>query len=548
MKKLLFLIFGILLFIVGCTQIIEPQSSNQTVSVVWNNTGNITYNYPSLDPIDAIKSSTLNCSVYVNYTSIYVNYSNGTQYNILFNYFKNGVQQNQYTHTVIGNSSPKIIYSNASYNINSSLKRGDRLQCKVKIFTIVSNITGYSSSSGILSSNIVTINNTPPVIVSSSPNGGSYLSPMTVYTNYNTPVVLRWNATDVDNDTLIYLVFYDTFSSWCYQESSNTTNQSGIDTGGCGLNYTGNISTNFTGNVTAWTLENSTDGNWSTYPTTTIPKFKSGLIYGYIYENYTLPVNFSSANGAVIAVKSENSYVLEIRNFSIPYQCLQTTKLQIKTIQSDALPGEFCTSTCHSNEGYCYNGSTWTQLFIDDGETGIWEYAIFWPKVTYNIYSTTTNNTYLNRTDATDQNKTYRWLVTAYDNYSNTSSIVNYFTPSFMNWSYQFSPNVTSLNIIPTTANGTFYPRGMTEQYGVYNITNYENTTINISINVTSTIPARIYLQAYVVNTTPINLTYMSYINITTIPNGTSKYIIIRAIYNYSSTGLKLNFSWKAEK
>ncbi len=42
--------------------------------------------------------------------------------------------------------------------------------------------------------------------------------------------------------------------------------------------------------------------------------------------------------------------------------------------------------------------------------------------------------------------------------------------------------NVTSFAIIPTSSSGTFYPLGASVEYGAFNITNNENSTIDISV------------------------------------------------------------------
>ena len=114
------------------------------------------------------------------------------------------------------------------------------------------------------------------------------------------------------------LVFFMIFllkpvsSQWCYQESTNTTNQSSTGTGGnpsgdgsCGLSYTGSYSTSG-----SWftTLYNLYDGNWDSYNGV----FSNNASF---YINYTKPTG--ALNSSLWKVKDIDS----IKNLTIPFDC-----------------------------------------------------------------------------------------------------------------------------------------------------------------------------------------------------------------------------------
>lgn len=121
------------------------------------------------------------------------------------------------------------------------------------------------------------------------------------------------------NISYIYNWYKDTgiINKTCYQESANTTNQTGIDTGNCGLTYTGNYR----------------------------------FIPNNLYINYTKPNNALSSS--LWMVKHGYSNLLKIENISIPSDCWSQTTLQLE-IYSRGVAGSLGNST-----PYCYNGSTW---------------------------------------------------------------------------------------------------------------------------------------------------------------------------------------------
>jgi len=109
------------------------------------------------------------------------------------------------------------------------------------------------------------------------------------------------------------------FASFCYQESSNTSNQNGND-GNCGLNYSGtflNISPEGNYNV-SFPWYNVNDGDWATY------SFKNESTGFAIWGvNYSKPSSLSlNASLSLWQVKDGTGYV----NFSIPSECIDDSK------------------------------------------------------------------------------------------------------------------------------------------------------------------------------------------------------------------------------
>lgn len=127
-------------------------------------------------------------------------------------------------------------------------------------------------------------------------------------------------------------------ASFCYQESANQTNQTGVD-GNCGLNYSGKYS--FTG---SWASpENLIDGNWSSigwgFP-------------GVFYVNYTKPNN------------ALNTSLLQIKEISYYESAIYFTNVSISPCldyYADTLAFRLDSGGSSTDDWYCYNGS-WTRL------------------------------------------------------------------------------------------------------------------------------------------------------------------------------------------
>jgi hypothetical protein len=167
--------------------------------------------------------------------------------------------------------------------------------------------------------------------------------------------------------------------STCYQESANTTNQTGID-GDCGLDYSGEYSSSGIVNV-----NNAYDGNWSS----TI-----GSNDGNIYINYTKPSGALNTSLWQIAIASNNPENLTIDENCWNYnqnklllnvnvasgKCLdENTKIsttsgykKVKEIKKGDLVYSFEKGNLTINNVTWVGNSTSTllyEIFMDDGNT-----------------------------------------------------------------------------------------------------------------------------------------------------------------------------------
>jgi hypothetical protein len=150
----------------------------------------------------------------------------------------------------------------------------------------------------------------------------------------------------------------------CYQEASNIANQSGTDTQGCGLNYSGTYDGNYAAQF--W------DGNWDTYFTTSAGLAKGGNIW------YVKP---SGSYGATWKTKDGNAQV----NLSVPIDCWSAniTHLKFYVYGGDG----------NNNAAwYCYNTTTTKILRTTNTVPNKYEDAVIWNVSTViNISSITIN-------------------------------------------------------------------------------------------------------------------------------------------------------------
>lgn len=180
---------------------------------IWNVSGNISYNVPSIDPIPAYSNSTLNCSMYAdmkNFTSIvFGNGSNNTvnytvNYTSYFWYFKNGILMSKYNsfsyYNITNTTVPIIIYSPTV--VTEPLKERDVWHCRIRMTTT----NGIIYTSPILISNYLNISNYNPIITLISPVNTSEV-PAVVDKSLDSVPTLIWRGTDVSNDTLRYEVY-----------------------------------------------------------------------------------------------------------------------------------------------------------------------------------------------------------------------------------------------------------------------------------------------------------------------------------------------------
>lgn len=306
MKKIM--LFVMLVFMAMIIVSCEPETPNvdgEIVGVSWNISDNYTYNVPSLDPVNATLNSTLTCSIYVNYTAYNSNFtiSNVTNtsdhnYTVMFSYFKNKVQLSQYNDIAIYNSTPKIIYSNKSVPGNIT-RKGDTLFCRVKMSNVAM-VNISANQSPLLTSNNVTIINSAPTITLQTP-----LNATTVYITPTNPVVLVWNASDIDNDTIRTLVYSGNFTNKTLLV--NTTSRSYVWTNATNesINYTWFISITDNSTTVNSTLYqfNVSFMNWSANLSSGISQFR---IVPNASNGTFYPVNQSNTTGTFTLINYEN--------------------------------------------------------------------------------------------------------------------------------------------------------------------------------------------------------------------------------------------------
>lgn len=132
----------------------------------------------------------------------------------------------------------------------------------------------------------------------------------------------------------------------CYQESANTTDQTGID-GSCALNYSGGYSQDvyrYFANISA-----VIDGDWDTGS-------KGGVIFtgawqGMMYVNYTKP--FGALNSSIWQVKDENATA----NLTLLQNCFDQDPIQFYIYSFDWVD----TGSSYV-QWMCHDGTTWQLL------------------------------------------------------------------------------------------------------------------------------------------------------------------------------------------
>lgn len=163
----------------------------------------------------------------------------------------------------------------------------------------------------------------------------------------------------------------------CYQESANISNQTGIDTANCGLDYSGNV--NLSTNICTYEdCSSMIDGNWGTNSV-------SLTDYVYAYSNYTKPLN---SIGAIITYGGRQTQV--IYNNTIPLDCWNANNNLLEIRGFTKSP-----SNPIGNGIGCFNGTNWKTLsYINQAH--FWEEAIYWNvsynQTTYGNYYLTSNN------------------------------------------------------------------------------------------------------------------------------------------------------------
>ena len=207
---------------------------------------------------------------------------------------------------------------------------------------------------------------------------------------YETESNINWFIDGNDPTAFIYnfIASNKIDSGFCYQESANESNQTGID-GDCSLNYTGKYSwTNLTGGC--WlTPENTNDGNWSTSGAGAFTPCEGPHFF---YINYTKPLNALSSS--LWQVKAVSTFT----NESILDSCwdYNPTKLLLR------IGSPFSGTSAGSS---CYSGS-WIQIANYGGPRLVYEEAMWW-----NISTEVINNLIGNVTWDIDPNQSYSPLV-----------------------------------------------------------------------------------------------------------------------------------------
>ncbi len=134
---------------------------------------------------------------------------------------------------------------------------------------------------------------------------------------------------------------------FCYQESANTTSQTGID-GSCNLNYSGTYYL-----IGEWGSDAAElwDGD---YATSADPSFDTPPYFFYI--NYSKPITASNV-GSLWQVKNnwDTSPFVITNNYSIPSGCWRD-QIQLRIETRNAVGNQW-------GNGFCYNGSSWNQIY-----------------------------------------------------------------------------------------------------------------------------------------------------------------------------------------
>ena len=200
--------------------------------------------------------------------------------------------------------------------------------------------------------------------------GGDY-SDFTFNVRSNAPTAPEWLKPGSQNYSE-QITFSLSSESFCYQESFNISNQTGID-GDCGLQYTGHYSPAIFATESwepGYPPSNFLDGNWSTYALAN----QSKTAYGYFYINYTLPDKVTN-NSLMVFKNGITTY-----NFNIPSLfpiCWE------RAINNNIL--ELSYVALHSNVtgfdysyGYCWNGTDWNVIHAIANSGGLYEEAMNW--------------------------------------------------------------------------------------------------------------------------------------------------------------------------
>ena len=296
-----------------------------------------------------------------------------------------------------------------------------------------------------------------------SPN--TYLISPANNTN-TTNLTQTFTANETDNLGLKNAILYiwnstgsQLYHNWCYQESANTSNQTGID-GNCGLNYSGSYSNNTDVNNithTSWWY----DGNWNTLTA-------SGSAF---YVNYSKPVGVSSI-GNIWQYKDGTARY----NVTIPSSCM--------SFDNNILMLEHDYSTTPSHGAGCWNGTTWILMGVQSNNGYMYEEAMWWNIGT--SISGTSNQTSWNYTFSSPG--TYLWNVNTCDQAGNCAfNSTNYtITIPSSNINITLNSPVDNYNssISSLSTNATVISKSI---YSITNVSIFTNISGSWSANQTNT-------------------------------------------------------------
>jgi hypothetical protein len=296
-------------------------------------------------------------------------------------------------------------------------------------------------------------------------------------------------------------------STYCYQESANTTNQSGTDTQNCSLVYTGTNTWNGDGSITIVYKK----------PVNSTPDTKWQVKHGYggeVFTNVSLPLscwNYSATNitlqiWGVFGLSATTSWA----------SCYNGSWVVLSNATSPYATGYSLTSP----DGYLYwidgnwsSSSYWHSTvgearYNGAGKPYFFEEGMYWGIAKY------TNNT---------------WIKIG--NVSN-SQIWNYSSATIFNSSQRVNVNATSdiLSYLSTCTGDIYNMCNMPIYVYASNISRI--SVFNISVNMTS-LPV-----SGTIADTPVAI----------VPPSTTMYLWTKAVYNYSILGATYNFIWTGAK
>lgn len=290
---------------------------------------------------------------------------------------------------------------------------------------------------------------------------------------------------------LVFMIFasLSVSADYCFQESANVTNQSGMD-GDCSLLYTGSY--NWTG---GWfDVEEAFDGNYATDASSA-----GWDNNAYLYINYTKPVTAKSA------IWMLDLPFIDKVNLTIPDVCYD--KYSEKVSLWMVLYNGF------SDKGYYYcDGTNGTNLLYTFTESEIWEEGIYWyveEILSFDNISnvpTRVNSTgdmswyaqYLNENGATASEVLMKHFVNGLNVYNETKSdVVNGSTISSILSSGNYTNGDTlkiEINATDVEGNvsGVFDQSTIVNRLPVFTQSNFTVTTShknNISVQINSTDP-----------------------------------------------------------